>query len=328
MAGRSRKPLAGRVAVVAGATRGAGRGAARGLGEAGAVVYCTGRSVRGNPSPYGRPETIEETAELVREAGGTAHPVRVDHCDEVQVGELFERIAAEHGRVDVLVNSIAGEDPRLSEWTSFWELDLSNAVAILENAVLSHVITAKHAAKMMIAKRRGLIVEVVENDLLFASGNILMQLVKASLKALALSMAEELLKNRVAAISITPGFLRSEVVLDHFGVTEATWREGGKKDPHFLQSESPLYVGRAITALAADPKVLAWTGRLTSTWEVARNYGLTDIDGRRPDWGTHARDVVVPSMKWYREGLERHAAWLEVLSERARSYLAGVAVPA
>src|SRR5687768_10962534 len=290
--------LEGQVAVVAGATRGAGRGIARALGEAGATVYCTGRSVRGNPSPYGRPETIEETAEMVTAAGGEGIPVRVDHTVEAEVRALFERIDSERGRLDVLVNDVAGQDLRMAGWDSFWETDLTNAAPVFENALLSHVITAKHAAPLMIAKRRGLIVEVTEMDLLFCGGNVLAQLVKFSLKGLAVMMAEELRKHRVAAVAITPGFLRSEFMLEHFGVTEENWRDGGKKDPNFLESESPLFLGRAVAALAKDRQVLSRSGELTSSWELAQEYGFADADGRRPDSGRHFTETVLPAMAW------------------------------
>src|SRR5262245_1583394 len=182
MAGRSKssskKPLAGRIAVVAGATRGAGRGIARGLAEAGAFVYCTGRSVPGHPSPYGRPETIDETAELIARAGGAAAAVRVDHTREPEVDALFARVDRERGRVDVLVNCVAGEDPMMGQWGSFWKTDLANGEAIFRQAMLSHIITAKHAARRMVAARRGLIVEVTESDILSAGGNPLTQTVK------------------------------------------------------------------------------------------------------------------------------------------------------
>jgi NAD(P)-dependent dehydrogenase (short-subunit alcohol dehydrogenase family) len=316
------KPLAGRVAVVAGATRGAGRGIARALGEAGATVYCTGRSVRGTPSHYGRPETIDETAELVTAAGGTGIAVRVDHTVEAEVKALFERVDAEQGHLDVLVNSLAGEDPRMGAWGSFWKTDLSNAAEVLRAALLSHLITAKYAAPIMIRHRRGLIVEVTESDLLIGgAGNALNSVVKHATKGLALMMANELRPHRVAALAITPGFLRSESMLERFGVTAETWREGGKKDPHFLASESPLFVGRAVAALAADPKVLARSGDVTSSWDVAREFGFTDVDGSRPDWREYARQHVVPTMKWFREGLQRYVALLERHSARARDYL-------
>jgi NAD(P)-dependent dehydrogenase (short-subunit alcohol dehydrogenase family) len=320
---RSTKPLAGRVAVVAGATRGAGRGVARALGEAGATVYCTGRSTRGHPSHYARPETIEETAELVTAAGGTGIAVRVDHAVEAEVEALFERVDREQGRLDVLANSVAGEDPMMGGWGSFWETDLSKGTEVLRAGVLSHLITAKYAARIMIRQRRGLIVEVTESDLLIGGGggNLLHNVVKHANKGLALMMADELRTHRVAALAITPGFLRSESMLEHFGVTEDNWRDYGRKDPHFLHSETPLFVGRAVAALAADPKVMARSGDVTCSWEVAREFGFTDADGSRPDWGRHAQESVIPSMKWFRDGLQRYLTLLERHAGRARDYL-------
>ena len=316
--------LAGHVAVVAGATRGAGRGIARALGEAGAVVYCTGRSVTGQPSPYGRSETIDETASMIATAGGHAIAVRVDHAVPSDVEALFERVDKEHGRLDVLVNSIAGEDPMMGQWGSFWEIDLTNGEAIMRQGLLSHVITAKHAAPLMMRCKRGLIVEVTENDLLMAGGNVLTQIVKVSQKFLATIFASELRAHNVAAVAITPGFLRSERMLEGFGVTEANWREAGKKDPNFLESESPLFVGRAVAALASDPHVMKRSGHLFSSWELARDYGFTDADGRRPDWG--AKDVdfsVIPDFlrASILDGLQFQSEWLKVLSTRTEHYL-------
>lgn len=317
-----RQPLAGKVAVVAGATRGAGRGIARGLGEAGATVYCTGRSVAGRPSPYNRPETIDQTAEMINAAGGTAIAVRVDHTVEEEVKALFARVDRDHGRLDVVADSVAGEDPVLGLWTSVEKTDLSNANRALEQSLLSHVITAKHAAALMKKRKRGLIVEVTEFDLFFGGGgNIVAALVKTGLKNLAVLLSEELRKDRIAAVSMTPGYLRSEAMLDHYGVTEANWRDGGKKDPHFLASETPLFIGRAVAALAADPQVLRRTGQILSSWELSREFGFTDAAGDRPDWGQHGKDVVYPSMKWLRDGIERQAEWLEALTARARGYL-------
>ena len=327
MSTRKAAPLSGHVAVVAGATRGAGRGIARALGETGATVYCTGRSVTGSPSPYGRPETIDETAELIKAAGGTAIPVRVDHTVEAEVRALFERIDRDHGRLDVLVNSIAGEDPMMHQWGSFWQADLKNADAIFRQALVSHIITAKHAAPLLIRGRRGLIVEVTENDILSAGGNPMSQVVKLALKGLALNMATELKPHGVAAIAITPGFLRSESMLQHLGVTEATWREAGKKDPNFLESESPLFVGRAVAALAQDPKVLARTGQLLSSWGMSREYKFTDYDGRRPDWGKLAIDFSVlppPFVDMFRTGTRLQIEWLNTLAERTRGFLAKI----
>ncbi len=319
------RPLAGHVALVAGATRGAGRGIARGLGEAGATVYCTGRSVRGRPSPYGRSETIEETADMIVAAGGEAVAARVDHTIESDVQALVERIDAERGRLDILVNAIAGEDPMMAQWGSFWEARLENGEAIFRQSILSHIITAKHAAPLMIRAKRGLIVEVTESDILPAGGNPLTQTVKLALKGLALNMAPELHPHGVAAVAITPGFLRSESMLDHQHVTEANWRDAGKQDPNFLESESPLFVGRAVAALAADPNVLAKTGQLLSSWELAREYGVTDYDGRRPDWGALQIDWTgMPSwlMEIFKTGTRVQLEWLETLARRTRAFAA------
>jgi NAD(P)-dependent dehydrogenase (short-subunit alcohol dehydrogenase family) len=321
---KDRPPLAETVAVVAGATRGAGRGIARALAEAGATVYCTGRSVRGNPSPYQRPETIEETAEMIIAAGGSAVAVRVDHTVEAEVQTLFERVDHEHGRLDILVNSIAGEVPLMAQWCSFWKTDLRNAEAALRQSLLSHITTAKHAAPYMIRKRCGLIVEVTENDVLSAGGNPVTQVVKLALKGLALNMAAELRPHAVAAVAITPGFLRSEAMLARFSVTEQNWREGGKKDRNFLESESPLFVGRAVAALAGDPAILKRSGQLFSSWELGREFRFTDADGRRPDWG--AADIDFSRhphelLDRMRTGSEIQLRWLSDLSRRSRRFL-------
>jgi NAD(P)-dependent dehydrogenase (short-subunit alcohol dehydrogenase family) len=321
------KPLEGRIAVVAGATRGAGRGIARALGEAGATVYCTGRSVRGNPSPYKRPETIDETAEMINAAGGTATAVRVDHTVESEVKALFADIDKQHGRVDVVVNSIAGEDPMAQQWASFWKVNLKNADAILRQALVSHIITAKHAALLMMREHRGLIVEVTESDLMGAGGNPLTQTVKLALKAMALNMAAELMPHGVAAVAITPGFLRSESMLERLKVTDATWRDAGKGDPNFLHSESPLFVGRAVAALAAEPRILERSGQLFSSWELSREYGFTDADGTRPDWGAQTIDFsglppwLVDVM---RNGSRIQLAWLDTITARTKQFLAQI----
>ncbi len=319
------KPLAGQIAIVAGATRGAGRGIARGLAEAGAAVYCTGRSVRGQPSPYRRPEVLEETAEMIAADGGEAIAVRVDHSVEAEVEALFERVDRERGRVDVVVNSIAGEDPRMYQWGSFWKTKLDDGDGIFRNCILSHIITSKHAAPRMIAAKRGLIVEVTESDVLSAGGNPLTQTVKLALKGLALNMAPELYAFGVAAVAITPGFLRSESMLQHHGVTEANWRDAGKQDANFLESESPLFVGRAVAALAADPDVLRHTGQLLSSWELSREYGFTDYDGRRPDWGALEIDwspLPASFVEVFATGTTLQIAWLETLARRTRAFAA------
>jgi NAD(P)-dependent dehydrogenase (short-subunit alcohol dehydrogenase family) len=317
------KPLAGRVAVVAGATRGAGRGIARALGEAGAIVYCTGRSVKGNPSPYKRPETIDETAEMITAAGGTAIPVRVDHTVESEVEALFARVDREQGRLDVVVNSVAGEDPLAGGFGWFWDADLTNTTKALENALVSHIITAKHAAKLMMRDRRGLILEVTEGDALGAGGSPVKTVVKLGLKNLALTMATELHPHGVATIAITPGFLRSESMLEHFGVTEKNWRDGGKKDKNFLTSESPLYIGRAVAALAADPQIMKRTGQLFSSWELAREYKFTDYDGRRPDWGRLKIDFsgLPPEfLTYFHTGGRLTMEWLNRVTARTKSF--------
>jgi NAD(P)-dependent dehydrogenase (short-subunit alcohol dehydrogenase family) len=321
---KAARPLTGQVAVVAGATRGAGRGIARALGEAGATVYCTGRSVRGNLSPYGRPETIDETAEMIQAEGGTAIPVRVDHTVESEVEALFAQVNRAHGRLDVLVNSIAGEEPMMAQWNSFWKTNLKDGEAIFRQALLAHIITAKHAAPLMIGRRRGLIVEVTENDILMAGGNPLSQSVKLALKGLALNMAAELKPHGVAAIAITPGFLRSEAMLEHFGVGEANWRDGGAKDKNFLESESPLFVGRAVAALAQDGRILERSGQLYGSWELGREFGFTDADGRRPDWGAIAIDFsqLPPALLEYmRTGAQIQLEWLEAISQRTKRFL-------
>jgi NAD(P)-dependent dehydrogenase (short-subunit alcohol dehydrogenase family) len=316
------KPLTGRVALVAGATRGAGRGIAVALGEAGATVYCTGRSVRSmprNPRPPGahpfdldgRPETIDETAELVTEAGGEGIAVRTDHTDETQVRGLVERIERYHRRLDVLVNDVWGGDA-LTEWgTRFFELDLAKGRTMLERGLLSHIVTSRYAARLLRRYRRGLIVEITDGAAFDYRGTVFYDLVKMGTIRLAFAMAEELRDDGVAAVALTPGFLRSEAMLEHFGVTEANWREAGRDDPHFLHSESPLFVGRAVAALAADPDVMTLSGRVLSSWSLSRRYGFTDRDGSRPDWGAHAAGETFGAD--HRASHERFTAAAEVL---------------
>ncbi len=286
------KALAGKVAVVAGATRGAGRGIACMLGEAGATVYCTGRSVRGQPATAGRPETIEETAEMVTAYGGTGIAVRVDHSVEAQVAGLFERVEVEQGRLDLLVNDIWGGD-ELSEWGKpFWELSLQKGLLMQERGVNTHIITAHYAAPLLIRQRHGIIIEITDGENLDYRGNLFYDLAKVSVIRLAQAMAEELRPHGVTALALTPGFLRSEAVLDHFGVSEANWQEGVKQDPHFGASETPFYIGRAVAALVADPQIAAKAGTVQSSWRLAREYGFKDVDGRQPDWGRYFQDHV------------------------------------
>jgi NAD(P)-dependent dehydrogenase (short-subunit alcohol dehydrogenase family) len=312
-------PLTGRVALVAGATRGAGRGIARALGEAGATVYCTGRSVRGQPSPYKRPETIEETAELVTAAGGVGIAVRVDHGVDEEVRGLVARIARERKRLDIVADSVAGEDPTFPWPASLEKTDVSRGLALMQQAVFTHLRTAVHAVPLMKKNKGGLIVEVTEGDTMSAGVSIVHHLVKSALKHLAFALADELRKHRIAVVSLTPGFLRSESMLAHFKVTEANWRDAGKKDPNFLHSETPLFIGRAVAALGADPKVLERSGDLLSSWELGREYDLVDADGRRPDWGAqYAR--LGPTYQWVRDGMRREARWLKMLALRAERY--------
>jgi len=324
---RSDQPLAGRVALVAGATRGAGRGIARALAAAGATVYCTGRSVTGKPSPYRRPETIDETAAMITAAGGTAVALRVDHTNEREVTALFRRILRAHRRIDVVVDSVAGEEPLMKPHGFLWQADLRHADVIVRQALTSRIITAKHAALAMRPARGGLIVEVTENDILGGGANPLAHAVKTAQKVLPLSWAVELAADRIAVVAITPGFLRSESVLEHFGVTEENWRDAGRKDPNFLQSESPLFVGRAIAALAADAAVMDRTGMLLSSWELARKYRFTDYDGRRPDWGRHAIDfsTLPPEwVEWFRTSVDLEIKWHRTLVARTKKFKAKI----
>jgi NAD(P)-dependent dehydrogenase (short-subunit alcohol dehydrogenase family) len=278
--------LEGKVALVAGATRGAGRGIAVALGEAGATVYCTGRSTRAQRSEYDRPETIEETAELVSTAGGTGIAVAVDHLEAEAVRSLVERIDAEQGRLDVLVNDIWGGE-RLFEWdTPLWEHDLDNGLRMLRLAIDTHLITSHIALPLLIRRPGGLVVEMTDGTREYNAAayrnSAFYDLAKSAVLRLAFAQAHELAPHGGTAVALTPGWLRSEMMLEAMGVTEANWREGA--NPHFAAiSESPLFVGRAVAALAADPDLQRHNGGSFSSGGLAREYGFTDVDGSQPD---------------------------------------------
>ncbi|HVH05859.1 MAG TPA: SDR family oxidoreductase [Myxococcota bacterium] len=280
------KPLSGKVALVAGGTRAAGRGIAVELGAAGATVYVTGRSTRAQRSEMDRPETIEETAELVDAAGGRGIAVRVDHLVPEEVRALVARIDAEQGALDVLVNDIWGATKM--EWgKTVWESDLDYGLKTLRLAVDTHAITSHFALPLMIRKRGALVVEVTDGTNAYNDASyrvsFFYDLAKAANLRTSFALAHELAPHGGTALALTPGWLRSEAMLDAYRVTEATWREATKIQPHFAISESPAFVGRAVAALAADPDVARWNGRSLSSGELARVYGFTDRDGSRPD---------------------------------------------
>jgi NAD(P)-dependent dehydrogenase (short-subunit alcohol dehydrogenase family) len=285
------KPLDKRVAVVAGATRGAGRGIAQMLGEAGATVYCTGRSSRTQPNTSshhhaGRPETIEETAELVDAAGGKGIPIRVDHTVEEEVSNLFNRVKRERKTLEVLVNVITGSP--VKSWSPFWKQSVANGRAMFDGWVWPHVVTCRNAVPLMVAGKRGLIVEIVEQDAIGYHGQFFFDLFETALKRIAFALAEELAPHGVSALAITPGFMRTEAILDKFGVTEDNWREAAEhnaqaKQYGFIHSETPCFVGRAVAALAADAGVSGWSGGVYSSWGLSQEYGFTDLDGTQPN---------------------------------------------
>jgi NAD(P)-dependent dehydrogenase (short-subunit alcohol dehydrogenase family) len=285
------KSLLGKVAVVAGATRGAGRGIARMLGEAGATVYCTGRSTRDRPASSGRPETIEETADLVTAAGGLGIAVRTDHSRPEEVKALFERVGRDSRKLDILVNDIWGGDT-LTEWKPFWQLDCAKGFQMLDGAVRTHVLTSRYGIPLMLKHRSGLIIEITDGDHSGYRGSLFYDLAKMGAIRLAFAMATEFTGRGITALAVTPGFLRSETVLEQFGVCEANWRDAAKKVRGFQESETPCYVGRAVAALAADPNVTAKSGRVLASWTLAHEYGFTDIDGRQPDFFAYVRQSI------------------------------------
>lgn len=285
--------LRGRVAVVAGATRGAGRGIAAALGEAGATVICTGRTTRSRRSEYDRPETIEETAEIVNGLGGTGVAIALDHLDSGQVQTLASRIGDDYGHIDVLVNDIWGAEllkggPTV--WnTPLWELDLDTGLRILRLAIDTHIITSHHLLPLMVDRPGGLVVEVTDGTTAFNASryriSVFYDLAKVSVNRLAFSQGHELAPYGATAVAVTPGFLRSELMLENFGVSEENWRDavGRNAPPSFAMSETPRYVGRAVAALAADPDRARWNQQSLTSAELARAYGFVDVDGTQPD---------------------------------------------
>ena len=284
---KRKRPLTGKVALVAGATRGAGRGIAVELGAAGATVYVTGRTTRERRSEYDRPETIEDTATLVSEAGGHGIAVPTDHLEPAQVEALVARIARDHGHLDVLVNDIWGGE-LLVEWnTPVWEHSLEKGLRLLRLAVDTHLITSHYALPLLIARPGGLVVEMTDGTAEYNATRYRLSayydLAKTSVTRLAWSLSHEIAPLGGTSVALTPGWMRSEMMLEHYGVTEATWRDATPREPHFAISETPRYVGRAVAALAADPHRSRWTGQSLSSGQLAAEYGFTDVDGSRPD---------------------------------------------
>lgn len=281
------RTLEGKVALVAGGTRGAGRGIAVELGAAGATVYVTGRTTRAARSEYDRPETIEETAELVAAAGGRAIAVQVDHLVPEQVQALVQRIDREQGRLDVLVNDIWGGE-RLVDWNvPVWEHSLEKGLRLLRLAIDTHLVTSHFALPLLIRRPGGLVVEMTDGTAAYNADHyrlsIFYDLAKSSVLRLGWSQAKELEPHGGTAVTLTPGWLRSEMMLDAYEVREETWRDALKREPHFAISETPRFVGRAVAALAADPDVRRWSGQSLSSGQLAQVYGFTDLDGSRPD---------------------------------------------
>jgi NAD(P)-dependent dehydrogenase (short-subunit alcohol dehydrogenase family) len=287
--------LKGKVALVAGGTRGAGRGIAVELGAAGATVYVTGRTTRDQQSEYARPETIEETAELVSASGGNGIAVQVDHLVADEVGKLIDRIRAEQGRLDILINDMWGGE-NLKEWNKpVWKHDLQNGLRMLSLGVHTHLITAHFALQLLIERPGGLLVEVTDGTADYNAEhyriNPFYDLAKVAVTRMAWAHAKDLAPYGATSVSLTPGWLRSEMMLDAFGVTEDNWRDATTKVSHLVISETPRFIGRAVAALAADPDRSRWNGQSLSSGELAKDYGFTDVDGSRPDAWRYLREV-------------------------------------
>ena len=295
--------LRGRIVVVTGATRGAGRGIATALGEAGATVYCTGRSVAGKPAMKNRPETIHQTADIVTTRGGKGIAVQVDHTQPEQVARLFEQV----GDFDILINDIWGSEDLVDWGKKLWEVNLENALTMVDRAVKTHIITSHYGLPRL--RKGGLVVEITDGDSYFYRGNFLYDFVKTAVIRMAFGLSQELQGRGVTALAVTPGFLRSEWMLDHFGVTEANWRDQAEKDPAFSESETPLFVGRCIASLAADSNVSRKNGRVFASWDLAEEYGVNDADGRRPHF-----------KRWLQANMPEVAAGWKTLDDTFYSY--------
>jgi NAD(P)-dependent dehydrogenase (short-subunit alcohol dehydrogenase family) len=289
------QPLSGKVAVVAGATRGAGRAFAVELSAAGAIVYATGRSSQSRRSEIDRPETIEGTAARAAEVGGEAVSVVCDHLEPTQVRELVSRIESERGRLDILVNNIWGGD-YLTDWDAkLWEHDLDAGLRILRLAIDTHIITSHAAIPLLIRKPGGLVIEVTDGNAEFNAdyrGTFFYDLAKVTPHRMAQALSEELKDFDATALSLSPGWIRSEAMLEHFGITEDDWRDGTEKDPHFCISETPHYVARCAVALAADPDRARFNGQSLASWDLAPIYGVTDLDGTQPHMLRYHREVM------------------------------------
>lgn len=290
------KPLKGKVALVAGGTRGAGRGIAMELGAAGATVYITGRTTRNEVSEYGRPETIEETADLVDELGGIGIPIQVDHLVPEQVKALIQKIENEQGRLDILVNDIWGGE-YLIEWNKpVWEHSLEKGLRMLRLAVETHLTTSHFALPLLIKNEGGLVVEMTDGTEEYNDKNyrlsMFYDLAKSSVNRMARALSHELAPYKCTAVSLTPGWIRSEIMLETFGVTEENWRDATGKDPHFAISESPRFVGRALAALAVDEQRHEWNGKSLSSGGLAKRYDLYDVDGSQPECWRYLVEVV------------------------------------
>jgi NAD(P)-dependent dehydrogenase (short-subunit alcohol dehydrogenase family) len=297
------KLLSGKVAVVAGATRGAGRGIATALGEAGATVYCTGRSVKGSPGMANRAETIHETAEIVSARGGHGIAVRVDHSVPAEVASLFERV----GEFDILVNDIWGGDDLIEWGKKLWETQLENGLTLIDRAIKTHIITSHYGIPRL--RRGGIVFEITDGDAYFYRGNFFYDLVKTTVIRMAFALSQELKEKGITALAVTPGFLRSEWMLDHFGVSEANWRDAAVKVKEFIASETPLFVGRGIAALAADPAVAKRNGRVVASWTLGDEYGVNDADGSRPHF-----------VRWLKEHMPEVAAGWKALDDDFYAY--------